>query len=307
VKKWARTIGRKAWHRITHLFQDAAQFGNGHDKTALPAGRGDSPQSVPYRNNHTAPSPIPHGIPVCLDSGSHPIVAGNRGHTRNPDSSDRLDYLVDRKNCPNDIDKLNDLLRLPQVLLEIGCGTAEAARQIALNNPDIGIIATDLYDWSHQQSGSGGYGQIARQWRERQLPVQTDTPPNLVIIRAEADLLRCLPLRAIDTILLINPEPAVGKSVLDLIQVDSLWLRIKQGPVQIVILPYSREMGLMACGGCSFEHDPDWSRGLGFIMASGLRFKRGAPIQWGVDLSSISAYTGNSTQREIYVCGELPN
>ncbi len=202
--------------------------------------------------------------------------------------------------------KLNDLLRMPQVLLEVGCGNAGVALQIALKNPGIGVIATDLYDWSHQQSDGSSYRQIARSWREHQLPAQIDSPANLVILRAEADLLRCLPLRAIDTIFLINPEPGVGKSFLVLLQEESLSFRIKQGPMQIVILPYSREMGVAACGGCSFEHDPDWSRGLGFIMGSGLLFRRGAPIQWGVNLSHISAYTGKSTQRDIYVCGEQP-
>ena len=63
-------------------------------------------------------------------------------------------------------------------------------------------------------------------------------------------------------------------------------------------------MGLMACGGCGFEHDPDWSRGLGFLMESGLQFKRGVSIQWGVDLSRISEYTRNSTQRDIYIYGQ---
>jgi hypothetical protein len=195
---------------------------------------------------------------------------------------------------------------MPQVLLEIGCGDGGAALQIARKNPDIGVIATDLYDWSHQPSSGTGYGKIARAWRERQLSAQTDSPANLVILRAEADLLRCLPVGAIDTILMVNPEPRVGKSFLDLIEGESLGVRIKQGPNQIVILPYSRELGVTACGGFSFEHDADWSRGLGFILGSGLGFRRGASVYWGVDLSRISAYTGNSTQRDIYVCGQPP-
>lgn len=196
---------------------------------------------------------------------------------------------------------------MPQVLLEIGCGNAEAALQIALMNPGTGVIATDLYDWSQPSSAGSHYGKIARGWRGRQLSAQTDTPANLVILRAEADLLHCLPIEALDSIFLIHPEPCVGKSFLDLIQEESLWLKIKQGPRQIVILPYSRELGVAACGGCSFDHDPDWSRGLGFIIGSGLQFRRAAAIQWGVDLSQISDYTGNSTQRGIYVYGKPPD
>ncbi|MBI9086281.1 MAG: hypothetical protein JEZ11_21960 [Desulfobacterales bacterium] len=193
---------------------------------------------------------------------------------------------------------------MPQVLLELGCGNAEVARQIALKNPGIGVIATDLYDWSHDPSQGSSYGKIARVWRERLLPAQVEPPANLVILRAEADLLRCLPLLSVDTIFLINPEPRVGKSFLTLFQEELLSSRIKKGLMQIVILPFSRELGLAACGGFSFDHDPDWSKGLGFIMGSGLRFQQGASIQWGVDLSQISAYTGNSTQRGIYVFGE---
>jgi hypothetical protein len=221
-------------------------------------------------------------------------------------SSEPWGYLRERENCEQDIDKLVAILKMPQVLMELGCGNAEAARQIALKNPNVGVIATDLYDWSHPQSSSSGYGQIARKWRAGQLPAQMNPLSNLVILRAETDLLQLFPIQVIDTIILLNPEPLVGKAILTLLRGDCLSLRIKHGPKQIVVLPYSRELGLMACGGCEFEHDPDWSRGLGFIMESGLRFKRGASIQWGVDLSRISAYTGNSTQRDIYIYGKPP-
>jgi len=215
-------------------------------------------------------------------------------------------YLVERENCADDILKLNTLLLMPHVLLEIGCGSAEAARQIALMNPGTGVIATDLYDWSHQVSSGPCYGRVAAKWRRRGLPIQMDTPSNLVVLRADAALLQCLPARSIDTVVLINPEPEVGKSFLNLLQVEDLSMKIKKSPLQIVILPYSRELGVMACGGCGFEHDPDWSRGLGFIMGSGLLFKRAKPLLWGIDLGHISAYSGNSTQGDIYVYGEPP-
>lgn len=245
-------------------------------------------------------------MPILLDLSAQPMVTGGRESPERLDLSGRLNYLLARENSIYDINKLNNLLRMPHVLLEIGCGNAEAARQIALKNPGIGVIATDLYDGSRPQSAGSGYGKIARQWIGQHLPAQLDRPANLVILRAEADLLCCLPAQSIDTVFLINPEPSVGKSVLALLQREALFMRMKRGPLQIVILPFSRELGLVACGGFSFDHDPDWSRGLGFIMGSGLGFKPGASIQWGVDLSQISAYTGNSTQRGIYVFGEPP-
>jgi hypothetical protein len=198
-------------------------------------------------------------------------------------------------------------LQLPRVLLEIGCGAAEAARLIAVKNPVMGVLATDVFDGAQPSCQGSYYGKIARQWREGRLPAQEDPPDNLVILRAEADLLRYLPLAALDTILLINPEPSVGRAFLELLREEDLALRIKQGPTRIIILPYSRELGVMACGGCDFEHDPDWSRGLGYMMDSGLAFKRGLPVQWGVDLSRVSAYSGNSTQSDLYIWGDWPN
>jgi hypothetical protein len=196
---------------------------------------------------------------------------------------------------------------MPRVLLEVGCGGGEAARRIALKNPDMGVIATDLYDCAGDPTNGSYYGKIARLWCACQLPAQQEAPPNLVFIRAEADLLRCLPVAVVDTILLINPEPMVGQAFIQFLQEEGIASKVKPGPTQIVILPYSRELGVMACGGCSFEHDPDWSRGLGYIMGSGLSFRQGLPVQWGVDLLQVSSYTGNSTQRDIFIYGDTPN
>jgi len=303
---WISTISQKAWHRISPPFQSAETRRHGHEiVTHLPA-LPDSPQALEPIRNSCAPSLIFQKIVPLLDAVPQPVIAIDQVCSAYLNSSDQMCYLLGRKNCTDDIIRLNAILRMPHVLLEIGCGNAEAAQQIALKNPGIGVIATDRYDWSDQPSNGSGYEKIAREWRARHLPAQTDMPANLVILRAEASFLRCLPLRAIDTILLLNPEPCVGKAFLDLLRSESLSLRIKQGPTQIVILPYSRELGLAACGGFSFEHDPDWSRGLGFILGSGLEFKLGASMHWGVDLSHISAYTGNSTQRDIYVCGDQP-
>jgi hypothetical protein len=171
----------------------------------------------------------------------------------------------------------------------------------------MGVIATDLYDCGDDPANGSYYSRVARLWCGGQLPSQQDEPPNLVFLRAEGDLLRCLPAAAIDTILLINPEPLVGQTFIQLLQEAAIVSKLKPGPNQIVILPYSRELGVMACGGFSFEHDPDWSRGLGYILGSDLSFRRGLPVQWGVDLLKVSAYTGNSTQRDVFIYGDTPN
>jgi hypothetical protein len=305
LENWVSTIGRKVWQFVRHSIQVAVNQNNRGRTPGLLPEQADSTPVLAYDQHHRRPVIILPTIPGRSDLNAPPMTAAVHRRMANFES-DRRNYLLDRENCTADIIKLNAILLMPHVLLEIGCGNAEAALQIALKNPGIGVIATDLYDWSAPPSNGSGYGQIARVWRRRQLPAQLDTPANLVILKAETDLLFCLPVRAIDTILLINPEPRAGKTILDLLKGESIAVRMKHGPMQIVILPYSRELGLMACGGCGFEHDPDWSRGLGFMMGSGLGFQRGAPVQWGVDLSRISAYTGNSTQRDIYICGKPP-
>jgi hypothetical protein len=217
----------------------------------------------------------------------------------------RTDYLLGQNNRPEDIAKFKNIIKsMPGILLEIGCGSGEAALAIAMQNPHLGVIATDLYDWNQEQACHAYYARVARNWREGLLPAQKNAPANLVFLRTQAEILQYLPDNSIDTLLLLNPEPKVAKSFLDLMQRESLFVKIKKGSSQIVILPYSREMGIMACGGFEFEHDTDWSRGLGFIFESKLPFKPGPAVLWGVDLRAVSAYTGNSTQRNVYICGE---
>jgi hypothetical protein len=302
LEKWVSTTCRKVWRRVRHLLPTIIDRRDGGGIS----GRAGPPPSPGHHRKHSEDPPFSHTIPALPAPGSLPTVVCDHSRNVSPDAPCLLCYLQGRQNCAKDIEKLNDILQMPQVLLEIGCGSADAASQIAMKNPGIGVIATDLYAGSGQPSGGSGYGKIAHAWRDQCLPAQVDTPANLVVLRAEACLLRCLPARAIDTVFLLNPEPSVGKSFLTLIQEDAVLSKIKQGLMQIVILPFSRELGLAACGGFSFDHDPDWSRGLGFIMGSGLRFRRETSIHWGLDLSLISAYTKNSTQRGVYAWGEPP-
>lgn len=213
-------------------------------------------------------------------------------------------YLTVQENPPEDIAKLRELLRRPRVILEIGCGAGEAALAIARQNPELGVVASDCFDWSTPFEKGSHYGKIAQAWKHRSLMVQHDAPDNLVVLRARVDILRHLPEGILDTVLLINAEPAVGKICLDFIFSPPIITKIKPGDRQVVILPYSREMGVGACGGCQFEHDPDWSRGLGYLMGSGKPFRRIQRDQWGVDLRRFSPYSRNSTQSDVYAYGE---
>ena len=298
-------MGRKAWSWVKYRLPVM----RGQVKTA-PAGpepHREVPPSGRSRGTPQDPSCCRSTIAVAPDLCPRPVAICDHEGVHRPDPADLFRYLNRRENHIDDIRRTNDILRMPRVLLEIGCGSGEAARLIARENPEMGVIATDLYDFTCEPANGSYYGKIARQWCARELPSQKEVPPNLVVLRAEADLLRCLPDAVLDTILLINPEPLVGKAFIQFLQEEGVAAKIKPGPNQIVILPYSRELGVMACGGCSFEHDPDWSRGLGYILGSGLAFRRGLPVQWGIDLPRVSAYSGNSTQRDIFIYGDTPN
>ncbi|MCG6907931.1 MAG: hypothetical protein LJE63_15100 [Desulfobacteraceae bacterium] len=251
-----------------------------------------------------APQPT---LPGLNNSGSHSLQLKGLtlGLQMPPDAAfDPLShYLFGQGNSPAEIARLPQVLNRDRVILEIGCGSCEVAWQIALKNPDIGVVATDLYPWETPAEEGSFYQKVAAAWRAGSLPAQQDPPPNLVILRAESEILRLLPEGAIDTLLLINPEPLMGKAFIDFLVENDLLGKIRPGRKQIVIIPYCREMGVMACGGNEFQHADDWSRGLDYVMGGRLRFKRGDRLQWGVDLHRTSPYSRNSTQGGVFICG----
>lgn len=209
------------------------------------------------------------------------------------------DYLSALDNFPEDTLKCRSVRSLPKQVVEIGCGTADIAFQLALRNPDIGVWATDKFDCCGPGACGSGYRRVALAWKEKKLAAQQACPENCVVLRAEADLLYYLPPHSIDAVLLINPEPAVGEAVLARLATPAIYGKLKPGG-RIVVLPYSREMGIMACGGLEFDHIPDWSRGLGFLQSSALAFFKAQRYQWGIDLAA-SRYTPNSTQSGTYI------
>ncbi|MFZ7128046.1 MAG: hypothetical protein ACOWWM_17950 [Desulfobacterales bacterium] len=215
-------------------------------------------------------------------------------------------YLQNQGNPSDDIQRMAKILALNEVILEIGCGSGEVAWQIAARNPAMGVIAVDSYDGAFGSADGSHYGRVARNWRGRLLAVQHAGLDNLVILRAGLELLECLPHRSIDSILMINPEPSVGKRLIGCMAATGTNGVLKPGDRQMVILPYCREMGVCACGGYEFEHTEDWSRGLGYLMASPFIFRKESAVQWGVDLCRGSAYSRNSTQHDVYICGTPP-
>ena len=122
-------------------------------------------------------------------------------------------------------------------------------------------------------------------------------------MRARISILDLMPYGCVDSVLVVNAEPNVGKAIVAELYKNNLYLRIKPGDRQIVILPHCREIGINACGGYEFDHSEDWSLGLGYLLGSAFQFKKAGPVQWGVDLCRTSPYSGNSTQKNVYVHG----
>ncbi|MEE4607501.1 MAG: hypothetical protein V2L15_01320 [Desulfobacteraceae bacterium] len=213
-------------------------------------------------------------------------------------------YLNDEGNTAEDVQKLHFLLGMRVVLLEIGCGDGGVAWQIASKNPDMAVVATDVYLWDVPLPTGSHYRQVALCWKQRQLAAQQAPLENLVLLRAQVEMLRHFPLQSVDTVLLIHPEPSVGKEVLHRLAEPASQRALKAGKRRIVALPYSRELGCWACGGHEFDHGPDWSRGLGFLKESRFAFSKGQRVQWGIDLPRASRYTSNSTQTDVYVAGD---
>ena len=249
------------------------------------------------------PAPLPRSHPADLPIRASAYCSIKIPVAENPYAALSA-YLQKRGNTHQEIQKTLRLLAMPGTLLEIGCGGGEAALAIAEKNPRLGIVATDRYDCTDACTPAAGYRKVALQWQAHTLGAQRADLSNLVLLRAEASLLRCLPDKSIDAVLMVNPEPAVGKIVIDLLDTENLIAKVRPGNRRLVVLPYSREMGAIACGGYEFEHDADWSRGLGFLKSSRFDFHRAVPVQWGVDLQHVSGYSGHSTQQDVYVFGD---
>ena len=124
------------------------------------------------------------------------------------------DYLKSQRNCQADIRKLNSILAMQHIILEIGCGSCEIARQIAGRNPGWGVIATDLYDSDEPGNATGSrYQRVAGSWKTRGLASQQLPYGNLVVLRARIEILGLLPYGCVDSVLVVNAEPKVGKSI----------------------------------------------------------------------------------------------
>ncbi len=248
-----------------------------------------------------APSPKAAPAPA-----SFPAACPLRPHTESTHGDgDQTTYLANQGNQPTTIARLNRILKMKTVILELGCGNAEIAWQIASKNPAIGVIATDIYRSPCLTGSVSGYAKASRAWTNGLLKAQVLAPKNLVILRAGACLLRFLPPESINTLLLVNPEPAVGRAFLTMLAEAPALQAVRPGPRQLVIKPFSKKMGVATCGGYEFNTEADWSRGIGFMLESPFVFREAPGTQWHVDLGGFSDYSKNSTQAGVSVCDNI--
>ncbi len=212
-------------------------------------------------------------------------------------------YLLSHENYHEDISKLKKILDMVHIIFEIGCGSGEAAYEIALKNPNWGVIAIDKYDWAVPVKAGSHYQKVALAWREKQLKIQQCHPDNLVVLRGEADILRFFPDHCIDSVLMLNPEPKVCEAFLKFISENSWYQKIKPGPLQILVVPFSREMGVTACGGFECTYTEERPGELSFLKVGHFQFRRGEKHHWGLDLTRASAYSRNSAQNDVFIYG----
>jgi hypothetical protein len=235
---------------------------------------------------------------------AHCVQIENRRHRRPVEWSAAIrQYLHTRGNPDSEIERVVQLLDKPQLVVEIGCGAGEVACAIARQNPDTAVLATDAF--AVAAGPSSHYGLVARQWERGRLNAQQLALPNLAVLRAEGDLIDCLPKGCIDSVLLVHPEPKVAAEFFSRIQRRNLETRFKPDRKALIVKPFSREIGVMAWGGLEFDHPRDWSRGLGFLIESPFVFRCCPPVHWGVDLSRCSPYSRHSTQPNVFVCRNL--
>ena len=146
-------------------------------------------------------------------------------------------YFLDYSNPEKEVRKAIQILQNYEIIfLEIACGDANVANQIATHNEKVGVIATDIFNF---RNSTLGYAEYAEKWEAGELEGQVHKKDNLAILRAEAlDIFDYIPDNSLNYILLANPVPHVSKSLLSSLEYVSK--KIKPGG-QIIIKPYFRD------------------------------------------------------------------
>ncbi|PIW65771.1 MAG: hypothetical protein COW12_00085, partial [Candidatus Omnitrophica bacterium CG12_big_fil_rev_8_21_14_0_65_45_16] len=151
-------------------------------------------------------------------------------------------WLRENENSPAMIDRVSGFFRADKpVLLEIGSGSTAHIAAMARRHPEINFIATDAWVLNPEISGaSPSYHRYWEAWHAGQLQAQIDskTLDNLVVLKIDAEqLLTSLPDHSVHQLLLVNPEPSVLNTVLDLILNQGYSKKLAPG-WEIILKPF---------------------------------------------------------------------
>ena len=150
-------------------------------------------------------------------------------------------YLRQKKNSRQNITKVNFVVegfRGKGIILEIGCGTAKTAKTIAERNPDVGVIATDIYE--SYFSLDYIYIMWAQMWEKGLLAAQRVDLDNLAVVRTDTNIIKFIPGHSLSHILLVNPEHEVLIELLEVINSKQISKKIKADTL-IVVKPFFRK------------------------------------------------------------------
>ncbi len=143
-------------------------------------------------------------------------------------------YLLSLQNTEESVMKMRSLITSPsdnvrstKKLLELEAGSTAVAEAIAKKNEgEMDVIATDEWD-SNPETAQKEYLQYGQDFEHGQLIAQKSSLGNIVAIRAYADLIRYIPDKSLDYILLVNPSRAIIKDLVVLIREFGLADKLK--------------------------------------------------------------------------------
>ena|GEM_PF-3266336 len=207
-----------------------------------------------------------------------PDGGGNlRGSNAAYDNGKLESFLLAQGNPAGQAVIVKEMLGHREALLEIGSGRTIAAFALAIKNKDIGVIATDIYDYKAKEDI---YRKFADEWKSGKLLGQEIELGNLVVLRAGAEIITYFPDNSLDYILLVSPELNAVEQLSGLIKNEEALRKLKPGG-KIVIQSY--------WWGIDYYNS---------LFGEGFKFKRAGIDFLGVNLRAVSNFEGND---ELYV------
>ena len=134
-----------------------------------------------------------------------------------------------------------------KIIVEVASGNTANALDLARNNPDALVLATDRYDTNSKRLFLGGttlreYLPYAVAFENNQLPAQKSDLDNLLVVRSLADILLYLPDSSVDSVVFVKPPIAAMDDMIALLKDFGILKKLKGAEIAI-------------CTGELFMHD----------------------------------------------------